>query len=90
MLCHHLRAITPCRQQNEDQRAHGQWEPAALLQLGEVGGEKANLQHRKTGQRKQRQLAPAVLTQIHHKAHQHGGNQHGARHRNTVGRCQCA
>ncbi len=78
----------PCGQEHEHQRPHGEWKPAAVQQFQGVGTKKGEVdakEHDEAGDREPPRPAPQAGD--HHEA-QDRGDDHGAGHRDAIGRGQ--
>ena len=83
-------SVFPGQHQGEDDAANGQWEPAAVKQLHEVGGPERQVHHKEeTGgaQTQGQRVFPAIANDV---KRQHGGDQHVGAHRNAVSSGQVA
>ena len=78
-------ALFPRREQHVDDHADGEREPAALQDLGEVGGQEPRLNYQECACERTRHHAAGTPRAARHEIRQHGRDDHGRRHRNTVG-----
>ena len=89
-LDQNLSPAFPGGHQREQHNPRQHRESPALKNFRHVSGEEQRIDQQKTQQHRDRQQLGKLPQQEHHRRHQQGGNQHGARHRHAIGRGQRA